>query len=64
MNRLRAIPTAPWRNYQRSGLTEISLAQLLGAFGLEPKQRRVPGKGRKVNAVRGWLVSDLNGVKL
>lgn len=64
VNRLRALPIGPWRAYQRSGLTEISLAQLLGAFGLEPKQRRVPGKGRKVNAVRGWLVSDLNGVKL
>lgn len=64
VERLRALPAGPWRAYDRNGLTEISLAQLLGAFGLEPKQRRIKGKGREVNPVRGWLVSDLQAVKL
>lgn len=64
VERLRALPAGPWRAYQRNGLTEISLAQLLGAFGLETKLRRMPGKGRKANPVRGYLVSEVAAVKL
>jgi hypothetical protein len=64
VERLRALPAGPWRAYQRTGITEISLAQLLGAFGLETKMRRIPGKGRKENAVRGYSVSEINAVKL
>lgn len=58
VDRLRLINTAPWRNYQRSGLTEVTLAQLLGVFALNPATVR-PGKGRKSPTGRGYYVKDL-----
>lgn len=63
VERLRALPTGPWRTYQRSGLTEITLAQLLSAFGIDPRVARL-GKGRKSATARGYRVADLNAVKL
>lgn len=64
LDRLHKMPKAPWRVFQRSGLTDIVLGQLLGAHGIEGKQKRIKGKGRAANAVRGYLVADLLGVKL
>jgi hypothetical protein len=64
VERLRLLPTGPWRSYQRSGLSEITLAQLLGAFGLESKDRRI-GKGRKNSKVlKAWSASEINAIKL
>lgn len=60
VERLRAIPTAPWRSYNRAGLNELSMAQLLGAFGLETNQTVQVGRGRKGRTVgKGYKVSDL-----
>ena len=58
VDRLRQIDVAPWRSYQRTGLTELTLAQLLGAWGLESKTVRV-GSGRKAPTSRGYKVSEL-----
>lgn len=64
VERLHALPAAPWRVYGGAGLTAISLGQLLGVFGLEPVIGQV-GKGRKERKVlRGYKVSALNGIKL
>lgn len=64
LERLHAMPKAPWRVFQRSGLTDVVLAQLLGAHGIQTKQRRIKGKGRGSNAVRGYDAADLQAVKL
>jgi hypothetical protein len=61
VERLRGLPTAPWRSYQRTGLTEVTLSQLLGAFGLESKDRRM-GKGRAAKVLKGWSAADINAV--
>lgn len=64
VDRLRALPAAPWRVYGRTGLTELGLAQLLGAFAVESVIGQV-GKGRKDRKVaRGYRVRDINAVKL
>jgi hypothetical protein len=64
LERLHAMPKAPWRVYQRAGLTDIQLSQLLGAHGLEPKAGHV-GKGRKERKfARGYEVKALQAVKL
>lgn len=63
VDRLRLLPAAPWRVYQRSGLTEITLAQLLGAHGIQPVIGQI-GKGRKDRRkVRGYRVRDLTAAK-
>lgn len=59
VDRLRILPAAPWRSYQQTGLTELTLAQLLGAFGLESSTVQV-GKGRKGRQqAKGYKVSEL-----
>jgi hypothetical protein len=64
LERLHAMPKAPWRVFQRAGLTDVSLAQLLGAHGLESKVGQV-GKGRKDRKqARGYFVKDLQAIKL
>lgn len=64
VDRLRALPAAPWRVYGRNGLTEIGLAQLLGAFGVESGLGQV-GKGRKDRKVmRGYKASAISAIKL
>jgi hypothetical protein len=63
VDRLRALPTGPWRSYQRSGLTDITLAQLLGAFavGSVIGQEGKGAKNRKV--VRGYRVAHIRDAK-
>lgn len=65
ITRLKAIPTAPWRDYKNVGLSELSLAALVARFGLSPEQlhfenmrpgatrteRRLSAKGYKVAAI-------------
>lgn len=64
LERLHAMPKAPWRVYQRAGLTDITMAQLLGAHGLQSDRGQI-GKGRKNRVqVRGYKVSALQAVKL
>jgi hypothetical protein len=59
VDRLRRLDVAPWRSYQQSGLTELTLAQLLGVFGVEPKNVQV-GKGRKDRQLaKGYPVAAL-----
>lgn len=59
VDRLRGLEVAPWRTYQQTGLDELRLAQLLGAFGLESGTVQV-GKGRKGRATaKGYKVSAL-----
>lgn len=63
LERLHAMPKAPWRVFQRNGLTDIKLAQLLGAHGLQSKQVRY-GKGRKAPVMRGYSVAAIQAIKL
>jgi uncharacterized protein DUF3631 len=64
VERLHALPASPWRVYGGGGLTSISLAQLLGVFGVEPGVSQI-GSGRKERKqVRGYKVSAIAGIKL
>ena len=64
LDRLHGLAKAPWRVFQRSGLTAQTLAQLLGAHGVESKVGQT-GKGRKDRkTAHGYHVRDLKAVKL
>ena len=64
VTRLQGIATSPWRAWRGDGLNEISLAALLGRFGVESVTGQV-GKGRKGRqVVRGYKVKALRDVKL
>ena len=64
LERLHAMPKAPWRVYQRTGLTDVGLYQLLGAHGLESVVGQL-GKGRKERKqFKGYRVKDLMAVQL
>lgn len=64
LERLHAMPKAPWRVFQRAGLTDATLGQLLGAHGLESSIGQV-GKGRKDRKViRGYRTAAILAVKL
>lgn len=69
VQRLRAIPTAPWANYRGEGLTENKLADLLSPFGVKPgnvrenpKRRQEQAKGyTRVNLLASLPVSLKGG---
>lgn len=64
VKRLHDLPTGPWRKYQMTGLTDISMAQLFGAFGISSDRGQI-GKGRKDRQqVRGYKLSALKAAKL
>lgn len=63
LERLHAMPKAPWRVYQRAGLTDVTLAQLLGAHGLQPSVQRL-GKGRQSKTGRGYKVKEIEAIKV
>jgi hypothetical protein len=64
LERLHAMPKAPWRVYQMRGLSDIQLGQLLGAHGVKSCAGQI-GKGRKERQqVKGYKVADLQAVKL
>lgn len=53
VERLRAIPTAPWANFRGVGLSEPVLADLVSQFGVRPGRiREVTGKGAAASAQR------------
>jgi hypothetical protein len=56
---LRAIHTAPWRSYERSGLTETSLAALLDLFHIGPKTIRIKPKSKPRSTAKGYFRADL-----
>lgn len=62
VERLHALPSAPWRSYNRQGLNEISLAHLLGAVGVPTSTqiqiRVAKGKDGRVGG-RGYYLKDL-----
>lgn len=57
---LREIPTAPWRSYEGTGITEISLASMLKLFEVEPKPIRIKPKGEPHSTARGYLRESLH----
>lgn len=60
VDRLRAVPTSPWRAWRGEGLNEILLAALLARYGVEPVVGQI-GKGRKDRRqARGYKVSAIN----
>ena len=58
---LRDIPTSPWRSYEGTGITEISLASMLGLFGVEPKTIRFKQKGQSHSTAKGYYRKNLDG---
>lgn len=66
VERLRAIPTSPWRTWRGTGLDTITLAALLSRFGVQPKSLRF-GKGKagdNSNVHKGYDAKELREVKL
>lgn len=54
IEKLRAIPTAPWRVYKGQGITMHSLSTMLSRFGVAPSTVQI-GKGRSNRqVVRGY----------
>ena len=51
---LREIPTAPWRSYEGTGITEISLASMLRFFQVEPKTIRIKPKSQPNSTAKGY----------
>lgn len=56
---LREIPTSPWRSYERTGITEISLASMLKLFGVEPKTIRFKPKSEPNSTAKGYYREPL-----
>ena len=56
---LREIPTSPWRTYEGTGITEISLASMLKLFGVEPKTIRFKPKSEPNSTAKGYYRADL-----
>lgn len=56
---LRTLGTSPWRSYDGSGLTDMSLASLVKLFGVEPKTIRFKPKGEANSTAKGYLRTDL-----
>jgi hypothetical protein len=56
---LRALGTSPWRSYEGSGLTDMSLASLVKLFGVEPKTIRVKPKGEPKSTAKGYYRAHL-----
>jgi Protein of unknown function (DUF3631) len=55
VNRLRAIPTAPWRKFRGDGITMHNIADMLSRFGVRPvavRSGKTVFKGYKVDIVR------------
>lgn len=60
VDRLKQIPTSPWRMFRGIGLTMQDAAYLLDAMNIHPKPIRIkPGKNTKGAIARGYMRSDL-----
>lgn len=62
LERLKAMPLAPWRKYRGEGLTVHTLASMVKRFGLAPKNIRLPG-GRSAPVVKGYKKQDIDAAK-
>lgn len=56
---LRGLPRSPWRTYEGTGLTEISLAALLKIFDVTPKTIRIRPRSELNSTAKGYLRLDL-----
>jgi len=56
---LRDIGTSPWRTYEGTGITDISLAAMLKLFGIEPKTIRVKPKSEPNSTAKGYRRADM-----
>lgn len=60
VEKLKAIPTSPWRKFRGAGLSMNDVAALLDALNVRPKAIRVKsGKDTKGAIQRGYLRADL-----
>lgn len=64
LDKLKAIPTAPWRKFRGDGLTAIDMGNLLSRFGVAPKLIRTGRKGQKTGTnaervARGYRAEDV-----
>jgi hypothetical protein len=60
IEKLKEIPTSPWRMYRGMGLNPQDAAYLLDAMNIHPKPIRIkPGKATKGAIARGYLRADL-----
>jgi hypothetical protein len=56
VDRLRAIPTAPWRKFKGDGISMHNIADMLSRFGVRPMAVRI-GKskhGSNTNTIKGY----------
>jgi hypothetical protein len=58
MQGLRDIDSSPWRAYEVSGITEISLATLLRPFNVVPNTIRIGKKGTPHSTAKGYNRAD------
>jgi hypothetical protein len=56
---LREIATSPWRSYEGSGISDISLASMLKLFGVEPKTIRFKPKSEQNSTAKGYHRASL-----
>jgi hypothetical protein len=60
IEKLKAIPTSPWRKFRGEGLNPQDAAMLLDSMNLHPKHMRVKsGKDTKKAFLRGYTRSDI-----
>lgn len=60
IEKLKAIPTSPWRKFRGEGLNAQDAALLLDSMNLHPKHMRVKaGKDTKKAFLRGYVRSDI-----
>jgi hypothetical protein len=59
MTGLRGIATSPWRSYEGTGITEISLAAMLKLFNVAPKTIRIKPKNQPNSTAKGYLRAHL-----
>lgn len=60
LDKLKAIPTSPWRMFRGVGLTALDVARLLDSMHIRPKPMRVAtGKKTEKAIKRGYIRTDL-----
>lgn len=59
IERLHAIPTAPWRKFRGTGLTAIDLGNIMERFDVHPKMIRTGSKKNNARVARGYRLTDL-----
>jgi hypothetical protein len=59
LSSLRALDTSPWRVYEGTGVTDISLASLLAQSGVKLRSIRVKPKGVPHSVSKGYRRQDL-----